>query len=54
MNTRQESIDKDVRLAMMLAFYGYLDRDQETIDVVNQGMRAMGYPEAPPVEDQRR
>jgi hypothetical protein len=41
---RQRSIDKAVDGAMLLAFYGYLYRDQETIDIANEGLRAVGYP----------
>ena len=46
---RQRSIDKNVSGAMLLAFYGYLHRDQESIDVVNVVMRECGYPQVPAV-----
>lgn len=46
---RQRSIDKNVSGALLLAFYAYLKRDQESIDVVNKVMDACGYPRVPNV-----
>lgn len=46
---RKRSVDKAVDGAMLLAFYGYLNHDQETIDVANVGLAAVGYPLLRPV-----
>lgn len=42
---RQRSIDKNVQGAMLLAFYAYLEHDQQAIDVANLVMRECGYPQ---------
>ena len=47
--TRQKSIDKNVAGAMKLAFFAYLNRDQESLDVADLVMRECGYPRLEPI-----
>lgn len=46
---RQKSIDKNVAGAIKLAFFAYLNRDQESLDVADLVMRECGYPKLDPI-----